>query len=176
MIRIPMIIANGTARPQSDPSLVPDALRIEMRAEECIVWQRGDALPEPTAAQKLEAAKAAKLARIDAETSAAILAGFTHTMNGAEYRFSYDTFDQQNFADAANAALLGLISGDSGQRVTWNGYKADGSLARLDLDCQGFLGLYAHGALAHKAGQMERGGRRKAAAQAAQTLAEVEAA
>ena len=65
--------------------------------------------------------------------------------------------------------------------VTWNAYRsytpeAGGELVRLTFDAAGFLALYTGGALAHKALQMERGGRRKAAVEAAATVEEVEAA
>ena len=64
--------------------------------------------------------------------------------------------------------------------VTWNAYRnytADtgGELVRLTLAPSAFLALYTGGALAHKAAKMEEGGRRKAAAEAATTIEEVEA-
>ena len=100
--------------------------------------------------------------------------------------FSYDSFDQQNFADTANMALLnltmpaGLDTGAVPTSVTWNAYRdytpeTGGELVRLTFDAAGFLALYTGGALAHKALQMERGGRRKAAVEAAATVEEVEA-
>ena len=136
--------------------------------------------PAPTLAE----VRSAKIAAIDAETSAAITGGFDFPVNGEILHFSYDSNDQQNFADAANAAILGQM-GVPGvpQSVTWNGWKvekdAEGnalsrSLARLDLTFQDFLGLYMAGALAHKAACMERGGLRKAAVDAAQSIEEVE--
>ena len=54
----------------------------------------------------LEELKTAKKARIDAETSAAIASGFDYAVGGVTYHFSYDTFDQQNFADTANVCLM----------------------------------------------------------------------
>lgn len=106
-------------------------------------------------------------ARIDAETSAAILAGFDYAVDGELLHFSYDAFDQQNFADTANACLLqksgapGLPAG-----VTWNAYKAGGELVQLELSADAFLALYTAGALAHKAACMAAGGQRKAALEA----------
>lgn len=120
-------------------------------------------------------AKALKRKAIDGETSAAILAGFTYEIAGKTLHFSYDTFDQQNFADAAGAALVASSQGLS-PSVTWNGYNPDGSLERLDLDIPAFLALYTQGALAHKAARMEIGGQRKAAVEAATSIAEVNAA
>jgi hypothetical protein len=140
-----------------------------------------DTPPPPT----LEEARAAKLAAIDAETSAAILAGFTYTIdagNGPEpLHFSYDSFDQQNFADTANVAIMAQ-SGTKGlpTSVTWNAYRdwtpeTGGELARLTLNPAEFLALYTEGAIAHKAAQMELGGQRKAAVEAASSIEEVEA-
>jgi hypothetical protein len=140
-----------------------------------------DTPPPPT----LEEARAAKIAAIDAETSAAILAGFDYAIDGRTLHFSYDTHDQQNFADTANAATLAMmgVPGVPGS-VTWNGWeiKKDAagketarSLVRLSLTPETFLALYMGGALTHKGTQMEIGGTRKAAAEAAATVEELEA-
>ena len=101
---------------------------------------------------------------LDHKTSALIRDGFDYEIEGETLHFSYDMFDQQNFADTANACLLAK-SGVPGlpQSVTWNAYKADGSLVRLELDADQFLALYTAGALAHKASCMEAGGKEKAA-------------
>lgn len=132
----------------------------------------------------LNESRAAAIARIDAETAAAVLAGFDHAVGGKTLHFSYDVPDQQNFADTANASLLAKM-GVPGvpASVTWNGWEIEKdaggreisrSLVRLTLDPAAFLALYMGGALAHKAEQMERGGRRKAAAGNAKTIAELE--
>lgn len=107
--------------------------------------------------------KEAMRARIDAETSAAILNGFDYTVDGESLHFSYDAFDQQNFADTANACLL-QKSGAPGlpEGVTWNAYRANGELVQLALSADAFLALYTAGALTHKAACMARGGARKA--------------
>lgn len=126
----------------------------------------------------LDELKAAKKARIDAETSAAIASGFDYAVGGVTYHFSYDTFDQQNFADTANVCLM-KQSGMPGlpDSVMWNAYTVpDGELERLTFDAPGFLALYAGGAMRHKNGTMQRGGERKAAVEAATTPEEVEAA
>lgn len=140
--------------------------------------QRPEPEPEPLPIPPLEEAKAAKLAQIDAETSAAILAGFEYEVDGTTYRFSYDSFDQQNFADTANVCTLKL-QGVAGlpNAVTWNAYTVpEGELVRLTFDAPAFLALYTGGALAHKNAAMQRGGERKAAVEAATTLEEVSAA
>lgn len=125
----------------------------------------------------LEELKAAKKAWIDAETSAAIASGFDYAVGGVTYHFSYDTFDQQNFADTANVCLM-KQSGMPGlpDSVTWNAYTPGGELERLTFDASDFLALYAGGSMRHKNGTMQRGGERKAAVEAATTPEEVEAA
>ena len=125
----------------------------------------------------LEELKAAKKAWIDAETSAAIASGFDYAVGGVTYHFSYDTFDQQNFADTANVCLM-KQSGMPGltDSVTWNAYTPGGELERLTFDASGFLAFYAGGAMKHKNETMQRGGERKAAVEAATTPEEVEAA
>ncbi len=108
--------------------------------------------------------RGAMRARIDAETSAAILNGFDYAVNGEILHFSYDRDDQQNFSDTANACLM-QKGGAPGlpEAVTWNAYRASGELVRLDLTADAFLALYAAGALAHKATCMAAGGARKEA-------------
>ena len=133
----------------------------------------------------LEEVRAAAVAAVDAETSAAIIAGFEYDINGETLHFSYDTNDQQNFSDTGNAATLATMGVPGVPRsVVWNGWKVekdgDGavlsrSLVRLTLSVNDFLALYMSGALAHKAACMERGGQKKAAVEAAQTLEEIQA-
>ena len=133
----------------------------------------------------LENVKARKLATIDAETSAAILAGFEceatppDTGTPELLHFSYDEFDQQNFADAALSMQLVTTSGDIPTATPWNAYRghtadSKGELVILQLTAETFLPIYA-AALNHKATQMAIGGQRKAAVAAAQTVEDVEA-
>lgn len=137
--------------------------------------------PEP-----LENVKARKLAEIDAETSAAIMAGFEceatppDTNTPELLHFSYDSFDQQNFADAAVSMQL-VTASDGGIPTTtpWNAYRnhtadSKGDLVILQLTAETFLPIYA-AALNHKATQMAIGGQRKAAVAAAQTVEDVKA-
>ena len=118
---------------------------------------------EKTGLSGAEHRKAELRAVIDAQTSAAILAGFSYMVEGESLHFSYDTFDQQNFSDTANACLM-YKTGAKGlpESVTWNAYKADGELVRLTFTADAFLTLYAN-ALAHKAECMAAGGAEKAA-------------
>lgn len=122
------------------------------------------ALPKPTLAEIAQV----KLGRIDAETSAAIVAGFEYAVNGVAYHFSYDSFDQQNYADTANVALLAQMGGKGlPESVAWNAYKnwqnGKGELVRLTFTAESFLALYTGGAVAHKAARMAEGGARKTA-------------
>ena len=139
---------------------------------ECVVVEQPYVPPVPT----LEELKAAKKARIDAETSAAILAGFDYAMDGVNYHFSYALDDQQNFSDTANVCLM-KQSGMLGlpDSVTWNAYTPDDELVRLTFDASGFFALYAGGAMRHKNETMQRGGERKAAVEAAATPDEIAA-
>ena len=132
----------------------------------------------------LEQAKVKKLRQIDAETSAAILAGFDYEVDGEILHFAYDTHDQQNFADTANMVNFSL-KGIPGvlESIPWNGWKIEKdetgmevsrSLVRIDLDANAFLALYMQGAMMHKAGLMELGGQRKAQVDAATTIEELE--
>lgn len=147
------------------------------------VFAYAEAHPECVTEEKpyvptLEDIKQDKKSLIDAETSAAILAGFDYAVDGATYHFSYALDDQQNFSDAANVCLM-KQAGMAGlpDSVTWNAYTVPGNeLARLTFDAPGFLALYAGGAMKHKNGMMQRGGERKAAVEAATTPEEVEAA
>lgn len=126
----------------------------------------------------LKELKEEKKARIDTETSAAILAGFDYAVDGVTYHFSYDTFDQQNFADTANVCIM-KQAGMPGltDSVMWNAYTVpDDELVRLTFGAPGFLALYAGGAMKHKNETMQRGGERKAAVEAAATADEITAA
>ena len=126
----------------------------------------------------LEDIKQNKKSLIDAETSAAIRAGFDYAVDGVTYHFSYALDDQQNFSDTANVCIM-KQAGMPGlpDSVMWNAYTVPGNeLVRLTFDASGFLALYAGGAMKHKNETMQRGGERKAAVEAATTPEEVEAA
>lgn len=145
-----------------------------------------EAAAAATEYNSLENVRARKLAAIDAETSAAIMAGFTceatppDTGQPELLHFSYDEFDQQNFADAALSMQLATAAGGGIPTSTpWNAYRkhtadSKGELVILNLTAQTFLPIYA-AALNHKAAKMAEGGQRKAAAAAAQTVEELEA-
>ena len=148
-------------------------------------WRDDGAVWVAVVPLNLEEVRAAKIGQIDAETSAAILAGFEYEVEEDSLHFSYDAHDQQNFADTANAATLALMQVPGiPESVTWNGWDItqDGegkevarALVRLTFSPNEFLGFYVAGALAHKAVQMETGGLRKAAAENATTVAALEA-
>ena len=150
------------------------------------VGEDGSIVFTPPKPEQLENVKSRKLAAIDAETSAAILAGFEceatppDTGQPELLHFSYDGFDQQNFADAAVSMQLAAASGGAIPTATpWNAYRghtadSKGELVILQLTAETFVPIYA-AALQHKAAKMAEGGRRKAAVAAAQTVEEVEA-
>ena len=171
--------------PHPDDNSVPEEIRDAFAPQWADVHAYAEAHPEMVTEEgpcvppvpTLDELKAAKKAWIDAETSAAIASGFDYAVGGVTYHFSYDTFDQQNFADTANVCLM-KQSGMPGlpDSVTWNAYTPGGELERLTFDASGFLALYAGGAMRHKNGTMQRGGERKAAVEAAATAEEVEAA
>lgn len=149
--------------------------------EERFLMEPEEQAPTPT----LDEVKARKLAAIDAETSAAIMAGFECEVTPPDtgtpelLHFSYDEFDQQNFADAAISMQLASASGGIPTTTPWNAYRnhtadSKGELVILQLTAETFLPIYA-AALNHKAAKMAEGGRRKAAVAAAQTVEDVEA-
>lgn len=169
------------ARIDADPenaSLAPGLLAIKCEADaspdDVARWKEAAATaqPELSEMERLQRAQAAKIVSIDAETAAAITAGFFYVVDGITYHFSYDTFDQQNFADTANVALLSQMGGQGlPESVAWNAYKnwqdGKGELVRLTFTAETFLALYTAGAVAHKAARMAEGGSRKEAVAAA---------
>ena len=169
------------ARIDADPenaSLAPGLLAIKCEADaspdDVSRWKEAAATapPELSEMELLLRAQAAKIVSIDAETAAAITAGFFYVVDGVTYHFSYDTFDQQNFADTANVALLSQMGGQGlPESVAWNAYKnwqdSKGELVRLTFTAETFLALYTAGAVAHKAARMAEGGSRKEAVAAA---------
>ena len=181
------------ARIDADPenaSLAPGLLAIKCEADaspdDVARWKEAatTAQLELSEMELLLRAQAAKIVSIDAETAAAITAGFFYVVDGITYHFSYDTFDQQNFADTANVALLSQMGGQGlPESVAWNAYKnwqdGKGELVRLTFTAETFLALYTAGAVAHKAARMAEGGSRKEAVAAAvargATIEELEA-
>ena len=181
------------ARIDADPenaSLAPGLLAIKCEADaspdDVARWKEAatTAQPELSEMELLLRAQATKIVSIDAETAAAITAGFFYVVEGITYHFSYDTFDQQNVADTANVALLSQMGGQGlPESVAWNAYKnwqdGKGELVRLTFTAETFLALYTAGAVAHKAARMAEGGSRKEAVAAAvargATIEELEA-
>ena len=181
------------ARIDADPenaSLAPGLLAIKCEADaspdDVARWKEAAATAQPELSEMelLLRAQATKIVSIDAETAAAITAGFFYVVDSITYHFSYDTFDQQNFADTANVALLSQMGGQGlPESVAWNAYKnwqdGKGELVRLTFTAETFLALYTAGAVAHKAARMAEGGSRKEAVAAAvargATIEELEA-
>ncbi len=132
--------------------------------------------PEEQAA-RLAQYKRDRILAIDAETSQSIFAGFTYAVDGVEYRFSYDTLDQINFADTANLCILaiqGLSSGDT--EIQWKTHTLEGELVTHTFTPAEFLTLYTTGALAHKNGLIDDGEVRKVNVEAARTIEQINAA
>lgn len=131
--------------------------------------------PDPT----LDEVRIRAINRVDANTSATILAGFDYEVAGELLHFSYDSFDQANFNQTANIATLAL-QGIEGipTSVTWNAYRnytpeTGGELVRIEFTAQEFLALYVGGASVHKATVMEIGGQRKEALNACTSVEEI---
>lgn len=137
-------------------------------------------LPPPT----LEKVKIDGKSKVDNVISAAIMAGFEHEIDADNepetLHFSYDAFDQQNFADSAIAMQLGAAASDSPVPTStpWNAYRnwsgEEGELVVLHLTAATFLPLYT-AALKHKAEKMAEGGSRKAQIEAAGSVEAVQA-
>ena len=67
---------------------------------------------------------------IDAWTNKKILAGFDYEVGGITYHFSYDLYDQNNFAQANSKAIMSLTLGNTSEdelKATY-GTLEDGSL------------------------------------------------
>ena len=131
--------------------------------------------PEEEEEERLNQFKEQKIKQIDQETSDTILSGFDYTINNTKYHFSFDIFDQQNFADTVNMCQLAL-SGTEGlpTSVTWNSYLEDGTLVQQEFDAESFLKLYTSGAMVHKASKMQIGGQRKLKVAEAQSEEELD--
>ncbi|WP_300907597.1 hypothetical protein [uncultured Desulfovibrio sp.] len=138
--------------------------------------------PAPTLAE----AKAEAAGKVDAATSAAILASFDYetdpgTGTPEKLHFSYDSFDQQNFSDSAIAMQLGAATASDAipTSTPWNAYRnytpeTGGELVVLQLTAASFLPLYA-AALTHKATKMAEGSARKALVESADSVEAVQA-
>lgn len=138
-----------------------------------IVKEAGKFIIKAVEEPSLEELKEEKIKQIDQETSESILSGFTYTIKDKERFFSYDSFDQQNFADAANTALLSQMQSNVKTiptNVNWNSYVGEEKeLEIITLDASEFLDLYINGALVHKNTKMQIGGQRKAKVAEAQS-------
>lgn len=140
----------------------------------------------PTLPSSLEEWKEEARRRIDESTSTAILAGFEceatppDTGEPELLHFSYDSFDQQNFADAALSMQLAAAAGGGIPTSTpWNAYRdwtpeSGGGLVVLQLTAGTFVPIYT-AALTSKATKMAAGSERKAAVETADSAEAVQA-
>ena len=115
-----------------------------------------------------EAAAEQRIQEINAEVSSKITSGFDYQIGAQKLRYHYDSFDQQNFADTANACILALNGTQNMTgKILWNGYRADGTLVQTEFTPQNFIAFYTAGALAHKNKCISEGTIRKNAVRAA---------
>lgn len=73
--------------------------------------------------------------QVDAWTNKKILAGFDYEVGGITYHFSYDLYDQNNFAQANSKAIMSLTLGNTSEdelKATY-GTLEDGSLNKAAL-------------------------------------------
>lgn len=134
--------------------------------------------------EKLELEKERLISIIDAETSKKISSGFfcnatpPDTNEEESLFFSYDSFDQQNFADAAITILNYVQSGMKDElKQSWNAYRNHtddykGDLIVLELSPATFLPVY-QAACMHKATIMTEGSVIKEKVRNALTLEEL---
>ena len=125
----------------------------------------------------LEEARAATLARVNAEMEYTILGGFDYTVAGVVYHFSYDLVDQGNFTKAALSAALAQMQGETAWRQPWRGWLAVAggqAVPRvLSFDAAAFLALTLYAAKEHQEKCMAEGWVRQEAALAAQSVEEL---
>lgn len=87
-------------------------------------------------AVRLQVAKDAKIAELDAACNAAILAGFDYTINGVSYRFSLSVFAQINFRETDASFKDGSITSETWTVVN----NTNGKVERVTLDQATFNG------------------------------------
>lgn len=135
--------------------------------------------------QRLEQEKERIITKVDAMTSSKISSGFfcdatpPDTNEPESLFFSYDSFDQQNFADAAIVILNSLQTQSADTlKQSWNAYRNHtddykGDLIVLDLTPATFLPIY-QAACTHKATVMTGGSILKEKIRNASSLEELE--
>lgn len=125
----------------------------------------------------LERVKDLAIAKINADVSKKILAGFDYIYapTSEVLHFSYDNYDQQNFAAQAVACktVAAPLEEDTPSEIMWTARKQDGTHIAFSMDNATFLELYNKGAQAHKASVLAKGRELKGAVIAATTVEEV---
>lgn len=150
------------------------------------VWTLGPVVhTEEEVQQRLEQEKEMIITKVDAMTSSKISSGFfcdatpPDTNESESLFFSYDSFDQQNFADAAIVILNSLQTQSADTlKQSWNAYRNHtddykGDLIVLDLTPATFLPIY-QAACTHKAAVMTKGSVLKEKIRNASSLEELE--
>ena len=126
----------------------------------------------PPPPPSLEEIREQTLRRLQAETRARILSGFSHALRGVAYRFGYDEEDQGNFSKANSAALLALMTNDADYRQVWRGW-LEGEPQVFQLTAEEYLALSRAGA-DHQLYWQQRYWEREAAVRAASSLDELD--
>ena len=78
--------------------------------------------------ERLKVAKEEKKNELNLECNRAILEGFSYTIEGEKYSFSFDTEAQFNFQGAERLLNQGLV-----EKITWT-VKQNGEYKRVDID------------------------------------------
>ena len=188
-------VVDDVCLPAPDDESVPEEIRAEYAEQYTQAQEYATKYPELveieeppvplTEEELLIQAKINARSRIDAETSAAIIAGFNYRIDAGTGMLETLHFSYDSFADTANIALLNLsmptnLSNETTipTSVVWNAYRnynseTGGELVRLTLNATEFLALYTNGALTHKSTQMEIGSQKKEKVESATSIEEI---
>ncbi|MCZ8512395.1 hypothetical protein O9H85_08105 [Paenibacillus filicis] len=104
----------------------------------------------PTMAQQLTTAQTQKIAELNDKCKQTILGGFTSTVSGVSYQFSYDAEAQSNFTKAGRAFDKAIITS-----IKWTAYDSTGNVVRLTLDAPTFDSVFKD-SLAHLNTQLSK--------------------
>ena len=134
------------------------------------LWQRNT--PSEPPALTLEQRRTQAITSLAVKTHDAIVGGFDYGIDGVVYHFSYDEEDQGNFAKANSAALLALITEDSGYCQVWRGWIGEEPHV-LELTVTQYLALSRAGA-DHQLWWQQRYWEKEAAVKAASSFEELD--
>ena len=124
----------------------------------------------------LEEMKNNKKLDINSRTKSIIYGGFIYNINGTDFKFNYNSDDQQNYSDDANMILFQKANGLPLSNINRTGYSIpDNTPISLSFNGDAFLDLYYNGALAHKNRVLKEGKERKLRIEKASTKEELDA-